>query len=126
MRNRNLPKQEGPSKGGRHAEWYQRAVCFAGSPCRDLDLRAGGIETFRLAAGALAAAPRTVPRIVAGPARLRRCLPSYDLATVEAQVRAQRRAGVFIPVQPAPLQLRDHLVDEVIERAGKIGRHDDE
>jgi hypothetical protein len=39
---------------------------------------------------------------------------------------AQRRAGIFVTVQPAPLQFWNDRVNEIVERARKVGRHDDE
>src|SRR5215470_9991932 len=45
------------------------------------------------------------------------------LRALEPEVLAQRRAFVFGPEQAAPLQLRNHQRDEVVERAGQIGRH---
>src|SRR2546421_459452 len=61
-----------------------------------------------------------------GLARLRRGLPLQRAGPLEAEVLAQRRAGILGPVQPAALQLGHDAVDEVVERAGEIGRHDHE
>src|SRR6266851_8831599 len=44
----------------------------------------------------------------------------------ETEMIAQRRARIFAPVEAAALQLGHDQVDEVIERAGEIGGHDDE
>src|SRR5215203_5814360 len=99
MTSRNLPVEEGPAKGGRHAEWNRGAGGFAGVPGLHLGFGVVRLALLRLAAGALATPQRR-------HTPLRRGLLPDDLAPVEAEVRAQRRAGILVPVQPAPLQLR--------------------
>src|SRR5215813_663816 len=42
----------------------------------------------------------------------------------KAEILPQRRAFIFLPEQPAPLQLRDHAVDEVVQPLRQIGEHD--
>src|SRR6516164_7733885 len=44
----------------------------------------------------------------------------------ESEMVAQRRPAVVFAVEASALQLRHDAVDEVVERAGKIRRHDDE
>src|SRR5262245_64940378 len=42
----------------------------------------------------------------------------------QAEIFAQCLALVFTPEQTAPLQFRHHALDEIVEPAGKVGKHD--
>ncbi len=46
-----------------------------------------------------------------------------DRGARQPEVIAHRRAGIGLAVEAAPLQLRNNLVDEFVERARKIRRH---
>src|SRR5262249_12738490 len=42
----------------------------------------------------------------------------------QTEIFAQRRALVFPPEQTAPLQFRHHALDEIVEPAWQVGKHD--
>src|SRR5262247_375170 len=42
----------------------------------------------------------------------------------QAEIFAQRCAFVVPPEQTAPLQFRHHALDEIVEPAGQVGKHD--
>src|SRR5258708_19990631 len=44
----------------------------------------------------------------------------------QAEIFAQCFALIFAPEQTAPLQFRHHALDEIIEPAGQVGKHDGE
>src|SRR5258707_10702925 len=56
----------------------------------------------------------------------RLCLPGASDRAMETEVFTQRLAGVILVIEPAALQFRNHMVDEIGVGARHIGRGDDE
>src|SRR6202022_3224844 len=96
--------------------------CFPSSPNarRRTISRAtwGARSSFR--SGTLSARRWTI-RICRLPANLRFKKPVFRPR--QPQILPQRLAFVFLPENPALLQFRHHLVDEIVEACGEIREH---